>query len=139
MHLNDLLSILIRCNGFTGIQKAGVNQIGNRPPNSGPDLFFGANLALGRALELLLSLAIELVVAGCHIQFTFHHTSQSDQEMVSCYCIRKREDIRSHHFMVNRWGNNRSSDRLFFGAPKSLQMVTVAMKLKDAYSLERKL
>ena len=28
---------------------------------------------------------------------------------------------------------------LFFGAPKSLQMVTVAMKLKDAYSLEEKL
>ena len=31
--------------------------------------------------------------------------------------------------------------RLFFwgGAPKSLQMVTEAMKLKDAYSLEGKL
>ena len=28
---------------------------------------------------------------------------------------------------------------LFFWAPKSLQMVTVAMKLKDAYSLEEKL
>ena len=28
---------------------------------------------------------------------------------------------------------------LFFGAPKSLQMVTIAMKLKDAYSLEGKL
>ena len=28
---------------------------------------------------------------------------------------------------------------LFFWAPKSLQMVTVAMKLKDAYSLEGKL
>ena len=26
-----------------------------------------------------------------------------------------------------------------FGAPKSLQMVTAAMKFKDAYSLERKL
>ena len=26
-----------------------------------------------------------------------------------------------------------------FGAPKSLQMVTAAMKLKDAYSLEGKL
>ena len=26
-----------------------------------------------------------------------------------------------------------------FGAPKSLQLVTAAMKLKDAYSLERKL
>ena len=28
---------------------------------------------------------------------------------------------------------------LFSGAPKSLQMVTAAMKLKDAYSLEGKL
>ena len=28
---------------------------------------------------------------------------------------------------------------LFFGAPKSLQMVIVAMKLKDVYSLEGKL
>ena len=44
--------------------------------------------------------------------------------------------IRSHHFMGNRWGN---SQTLFLGAPKSLQMVTAAMKLKDAYSLEEKL
>ena len=29
--------------------------------------------------------------------------------------------------------------RLFFWVPKSLQMVTAAMKLKDAYSLEEKL
>ena len=28
---------------------------------------------------------------------------------------------------------------LFLGAPKSLQMVTAAMELKDAYSLEEKL
>ena len=28
---------------------------------------------------------------------------------------------------------------LFFGAPKSLQIVTAAMKLKDTYSLEEKL
>ena len=32
-----------------------------------------------------------------------------------------------------------NSFRLFFWAPKSLQMVTAAMKLKDAYSLEGKL
>ena len=31
------------------------------------------------------------------------------------------------------------SDFLFLGAPKSLQMVTAAMKLEDAYSLEEKL
>ena len=48
--------------------------------------------------------------------------------------------IWSHHFMGNRWGNSGNSDRLYFlGAPKSLQMVTAAMKLKDAYSLEAKL
>ena len=47
--------------------------------------------------------------------------------------------IQSHHFMGNRWGNSGNSVRLFWGAPKSLQMVTAAMKLKDAYSLEEKL
>ena len=31
------------------------------------------------------------------------------------------------------------SDFIFGGAPKSLQMVTAAMKLKDGYSLEEKL
>ena len=31
------------------------------------------------------------------------------------------------------------SNFIFGGAPKSLQMVTAAMKLKDAYSLEGKL
>ena len=42
--------------------------------------------------------------------------------------------------MANRWGNSGNSVRLYFlGAPKSLQMVTAAMKLKDAYSLEEKL
>ena len=43
--------------------------------------------------------------------------------------------ILSHHFMGNRCGN---SVRLFW-APKSLQMVTAAMKLKDTYSFEEKL
>ena len=48
--------------------------------------------------------------------------------------------IWSHHFMGNRWGNSGNSVKLYFlGAPKSLQMVIVAMKLKDAYSLEGKL
>ena len=47
--------------------------------------------------------------------------------------------IWSHHFMANRWGNNGNSDRLNFGGlQKSLQMLTAAMKLKDAYSLEGK-
>ena len=41
--------------------------------------------------------------------------------------------------MGNRWGNSENSVRLYFGgAPKLLQMVTEAMKLKDACSLEEK-
>ena len=48
--------------------------------------------------------------------------------------------IWSHHLMGNRWGDSGNSVRLyFFGVPKSLQMVTAAMKLKDTYSLEGKL
>ena len=39
--------------------------------------------------------------------------------------------------MANRWGNNGNSERLFLGAPKSLQMIA-ALKLKDACSLEEK-
>ena len=51
----------------------------------------------------------------------------------------KIHGIWSHHFMANRWGNNGNSDRLFLGGPKSLQMVTAAMKFKDTCSLEEKL
>ena len=39
--------------------------------------------------------------------------------------------------MANRWGNNGNSETLFWGAPKSLQMVTAAMKLRHLF-LERK-
>ena len=45
-----------------------------------------------------------------------------------------------HHFMANKWGNNGNSERLNFGgAPKSLQVVTAAMKLKNTCSLDEKL
>ena len=47
--------------------------------------------------------------------------------------------IQSHHFMGNIWGNSGNSQILFLGAPRSLQMVTAAIKLKDACSLEGKL
>ena len=40
--------------------------------------------------------------------------------------------------MPNRWGNNGNSERLFSWAPKSLQMVAAAMKLKDTLLLGRK-
>ena len=52
-----------------------------------------------------------------------------------------RDDgIWSHHFMeIDGETVETVSDFIFWGAPKSLQMVIVAMKLKDACSLEGKL
>ena len=85
VHLINLLSILLGCNGLARIQKAVVDQTGSRPPNSDLDIF-SASLALGSALELILSPATELVIAGC-IKPTFHCRLQSDQEMVHCCCI----------------------------------------------------
>ena len=60
------------------------------------------------------------------------------------YCIYNIYNISciyiwSHHFMGNRWGHSGKCQTLFFWAPKSLQMVTAAMKLKDIHSLEGKL
>ena len=40
---------------------------------------------------------------------------------------------------ITSWQIDGETVRLFFWAPKSLQMVIAAMKLKDAYSLEGKL
>ena len=44
--------------------------------------------------------------------------------------------ITSWEMMGKQW---KQCQTLYFLAPKSLQMVTAAMKLKDAYSLEEKL
>ena len=81
VHLTDLLSMLLRYNDLTGIQKAVMDET---PPNSDYDLFFGASSALGSSLELPVSPVTELVIAGWRIQSSFHHTSQSDREMVRC-------------------------------------------------------
>ena len=40
--------------------------------------------------------------------------------------------------MGNRWGNSGNSGWLYFLGSKTLQIMTAAMKLKDAYSLEGK-
>ena len=82
-----------------------------------------------------------------HIIFLYGLSQDIDYSSLCCvigpYCLSIHSfyisGIQSHHFMTNRWKNNENSDRLFWGAPKSMQMVTSAMKLKDAHSLEEKL
>ena len=49
-----MLSLPLRGNGFTGIQKAGVDQAGGRPSDSDHDLFwykFGLEKRLGGAAQ----------------------------------------------------------------------------------------
>ena len=74
VHLIDLLSILLWCNGFTKIQQAVVDLMGSRPLVT-MIFFSSANLALERALELLLGPTTELGVTGYRIKSTFRHTS----------------------------------------------------------------
>ena len=64
---------------------------------------------------------------------------ESENVVLKKHSENEDHGIWSHHFVANRWGNNGNSERLCFWASKSLQMVTAAIKLKDAYSLEDKL
>ena len=48
--------------------------------------------------------------------------------------------MESFNFRFFKWEiDGETVSDLIWGAPKSLQMVTAAMKLKDTYSLEEKL
>ena len=54
--------------------------------------------------------------------------------------IQKTKIMASHPITSVKVGKQwKQCQTLFFGAPKSLQMVIAAMKLKDTYSLEGKL
>ena len=66
--------------------------------------------------------------------------AESEKELKSLLMKVKEEsekvglklNIQKTKIIANRWWNNGNSNRLFWGAPKSLQMVTAAMKLIDA-------
>ena len=91
VHPTDLLSTLLRCNGFSGIQKAVVDQSGSRPPKSNHN-FFGISLGLGSALELLLDPTTELVYCWLSytIRFSLHVTiwSRNGLLMLCSCCIK---------------------------------------------------
>ena len=53
--------------------------------------------------------------------------------------MQKTKIMASGPIMKNKWGKMKTVADLFSWAPKSLRMVTAAMKLKDACSLEEKL
>ena len=64
---------------------------------------------------------------------------KEESEKVALKLNIQKTKIQAHHFMGNIRGNTGIRDRLFFWAPKSLQVVTAAMKLKDTCFLDEKL
>ena len=64
---------------------------------------------------------------------------KEETEIVGLKLNIQKTKIMAYCPMANRWGNSGNSERLFSWAPKLLQMVTAAMKLKDACSFEEKL
>ena len=73
-----------------------------------------------------------------NLRYADDTTLMAESEELKSLLMKVKEEtervmgIRSHYFMGNRWVNSGNSGRLYFGgAPKSLQRVTAAVKLKD--------
>ena len=63
---------------------------------------------------------------------------EESEEVALKFSIQKTKIMASNP--ITSWQiDGKQCQTLFFGAPKSLQIVIVAMKLKDAYSLGEKL
>ena len=87
VHLINLLSILLRCNGFTGIQKAVVDQTGSRPPDW-PWPFILVQVWLWEVLWSFFSVQpLSWLSPGVvwNPLFVAHHNH--NQQMVCCCCV----------------------------------------------------
>ena len=82
----DLLSILLWCKGFATIQKAIVDQMGSRLPNSDHDFFFWCKFGFGKCFGTSSWSGHWAGHRRCHIQCIFCRMSQSDWEMIHC-CV----------------------------------------------------
>ena len=105
VHFIDLLSILLRCNGFAGIQKAVVDEMGNRPPVTiTPFLVkFGFGKCFGASSQCSHWAAHHWL--SCKIHFSLYVTIQERNGSLLC---RVRDDDTSKRqfcwFSVNPWG-----------------------------------
>ena len=85
MHLIDLLSILLRCNGFESIQKAVVDQTGSRPP--GTMTFFWCKFGFEKCFAAFSQSNHWAGLCQLLYKSIFQCMSQSHREMVQCCCI----------------------------------------------------
>ena len=89
------------CNGSNGQQTT----------KQWPRPVFGVTLAFGNVLELLLSPATELVIAGCHIQLykiLSHVTIQSRNGSLLLHRIREDDNSNQWYFwfLVSSWSTH---------------------------------
>ena len=117
VHLIDLLSILLRCNGFTGIQKAVVYQTGSRWPNSDHDIFFRCKFGFGKCFG---ASSQSKHWTGCPwLLYKIHFSSHVKIQLGngSFLLHRIREDDTSKwfffYFSVSSWGTHISSFLIF--------------------------
>ena len=74
-----------------------------------------------------------------NLRYADDTTLMAESEELKSLLMKVKEETEKVGCKLNIQKNKIMADTLFFGAPKSLHMVTSAMKLKDAYSLEEKL
>ena len=83
-HFNNLLSTLLRGNGFTGIQKALEDHTGSRPPDSDQDLFLVQVWLQEMLWSFFLVQPLSWTSPVVVQKSTLRCTSQSNREMVRC-------------------------------------------------------
>ena len=82
--------LLLRCHGFTRIQKAIVDQTGSWPTNSEHD-FFWCKFGFGKCFGASSWYNHWTSHSRLSRKSTFHRTSQSDRETVHCCCVEKEK------------------------------------------------
>ena len=114
VHLINLLSILLRCNGFARIQKVVVDQTGSRPANSDHDLF----LVQVWLWELWSFFSVQPLSWSSLVVYKIHFSSHIMIWLRNCLLLlsRIREDNTLKQqffwFMVSSWCTH-----LFFTFP----------------------
>ena len=98
VHLIDLLSILLRCNGFARIQNAVMNRTSSRPPNSDCDLS-RVPVWLGECFRASWS---SHWASQCQVSYTIHfssHVTPWSRNGLLLLCKRKEDNTSKWHFL----------------------------------------
>ena len=98
-------------------------------------IFKSRDITLPTKVHLVKAMVFPVVMYVCE-SWTVKKAERRRIDAFQLWCWRRLLRVPWTARRSNQW---KQCQTLFFWAPKSLQMVTAAMKLKDVYSLEGKL